>query len=902
MNRIAELDHHVSYCERLKRELAPLRTELPEEVRPRLNAVLTKADAALEAARGPVKIGVVGEFSAGKSLVLAAIMGSADALPVNEVPTTGNITEIRFGQLDAGDSDRICHIASCRVRFLTRDQVFDCRAYMVEQAVAALGRIGVRANLAAQLNAVGADDGSQGWREMEVCCAALWNETNNPEVRFLIKDLMQLARVYPGAGAALCGREYEVPIDVARAALALPDGPSNLQDAAFSDMVPPAIELSAAPSKLDESTVSAAFHLIRCCELQVLVAKKVWDLSSLKGQNELMLLDFPGLGASGSSVRDAYLCRREMAQVQTILLLLNGHRPGSGDAATLFSMMQEDRKDSLRDAVLVGVGRFDQVPIQGDEEQRLRRLLSSASVEEPEPIADDGFFPDNDSTGLLDLDDDADSSPAEHERLTEQDVREGVRALGRVLSDAASLSADPDRTLLLSSVIYLGELARRLPGAATTDARRQADLERWFAAAEPARGLWRDVVAKLSSDGSAGRLTELLTELVKDGGIDRLRRTLGAHVATHGMRQLVDSVIRRTDEAADAVKQLGRAIPDQEQAPAAAASDAGGTVASHLRDLKRAYTALKTRLHNNPPDLMIETAGGRQRLVDHVREEVETQVFAWPEWRNLFVLIRAEDSLVDLRKGLRTSILFGNDGDDEDRVEVPLRSADLKPRFRATYDELRQQIEQRAQDAIADWLDEIGTQLAAERRQLGEVINDESRQRIAASGNKRGQRRLGHLLMAMEPQRLKDALVKQALQGVDGAASVGAGDGHPADRFFPLRDERRFGWDPSLAELDPPVEMPPVSRHHAQVLRIRTELVASLSRELKETVSRINKEAAQSFVQVVDELATRVIEDCLADDALLHGLAEDGPAGAADDDKLDARRLCQSLYESKPGA
>src|SRR5215472_13364231 len=44
----------------------------------------------------PVKIGIVGEFNAGKSLLLGSLIGYADALPVSEVPTTGNVTALRL--------------------------------------------------------------------------------------------------------------------------------------------------------------------------------------------------------------------------------------------------------------------------------------------------------------------------------------------------------------------------------------------------------------------------------------------------------------------------------------------------------------------------------------------------------------------------------------------------------------------------------------------------------------------------------------------------------------------------------------------------------------------------------------------------------------------------------------
>lgn len=891
MSRIAELDQYVNYCERIKRELTPLRGEFSQELLPRLDAALQAADRALETARGPVKIGVAGEFSAGKTLLLDALMGGPNLLPVDEVPTTGNITEIHFGQLDAAAPDELCRINRRRICFLSREQVMDCRNYMIERALLLLGKIGVSQGLISRLDGLRGDDGSASWQALEECCGDIWRDNKNPELRYLIKDLMQLARTYPGAGAALCGREFEVGTEVLSAALSLPDAPANLQEAAFAEVLPPPVLLSSAPSSLDESTVRAAFHLIRSCELELLIAKKIWNLSSLKGQNQLVLLDFPGLGASSSSVRDIYLCRREMAEVQTMLLLVNGNRPGSGEAASLFSMMQEDRPgSSLKDAVLVGIGRFDQLRIQDDEERALRERLaaSGSSVSES-----DSLFPDEEEElGLLDEPDEEEALPAA--RLSEEDVRNGIRALSRVLSDAGSLTPDLNRTVLLSPVIYLGELHRHL--APSGEGQRSATLERALLSAQPARELWGSVIDKLAADSAAGQLAELLAELAKDGGISRLRNILGEHVAAHGMRQLVDSVVRRTAEAADAVKQLVRAIPDEEQV-AAVPNDRLTEVTGYLRDLKRAYARLKVELRDNPRDLKYEVPGRSMLLVEHFREEIEARVTTWPEWRNLYVLIDSDTSLVAMRKGRRESILDDEDDDEMDALAVPLCGADFKPRFRETYDQLRQKIEQLAEDGMEEWLDEISRELAAERAHLNPLV-EEAAEQIGSSGDKRNQKRLAQIQKALEPRRLKRALFDKALREAGTTSPRVVNEGHAADHFFPLRDERRFGWDPAFAELDPP--MPSATRHYAQVLRLRTTLAVALSRELKERVSRINKEASQLLTQAIDDIATRIIDDCLNDEELLGTLAGDAPSSA--ESKPDPRSLLQSLYDAQPGA
>ena len=53
--------------------------------------IRSAAQETVRRAGSPVKIGVVGEFSAGKSLLLGSLIGYADALPISEVATTGNV-------------------------------------------------------------------------------------------------------------------------------------------------------------------------------------------------------------------------------------------------------------------------------------------------------------------------------------------------------------------------------------------------------------------------------------------------------------------------------------------------------------------------------------------------------------------------------------------------------------------------------------------------------------------------------------------------------------------------------------------------------------------------------------------------------------------------------------------
>lgn len=115
-------------------------------------------------------------------------------------------------------------------------------------------------------------------------------------------------------------------------------------------------KIGAIPTSLTTSLIRLTFPLIRQCEVTVNISKKIWDLSPVKGQNDFVLIDFPGLGAETSGVRDAFLCLRELEDVQTILILLNANKPGAGEAQEIFNLMQQHHAD-LQNRVLVGVSR-----------------------------------------------------------------------------------------------------------------------------------------------------------------------------------------------------------------------------------------------------------------------------------------------------------------------------------------------------------------------------------------------------------------------------------------------------------------------------------------------------------------------------------------------------------------
>src|SRR6516164_1150968 len=93
--------------------------------------IRSTAQETIRRAGSPVKIGVVGEFNAGKTLVLGSLIGYADALPVSEVPTTGNVTALRFRPRP---ELRTTEVGPFSVEFLDRATALDCLRQLLHVA------------------------------------------------------------------------------------------------------------------------------------------------------------------------------------------------------------------------------------------------------------------------------------------------------------------------------------------------------------------------------------------------------------------------------------------------------------------------------------------------------------------------------------------------------------------------------------------------------------------------------------------------------------------------------------------------------------------------------------------------------------------------------------------------
>ncbi|MCI0459281.1 MAG: hypothetical protein L0Z62_20220, partial [Gemmataceae bacterium] len=512
--------------------LAALQTELPATepgIERLFENIRSAAQETVRRAGSPVKIGVVGEFNAGKSLLLGSLIGYADALPVSEVPTTGNVTAL-WVKPRAGLHKT--EFGPFHVQFLDRETALECLRELLKVADERARDAGVSAAERRTLSNLRERASAGPWAEVEAWCRSVWGHGGdhpNPALRHLLRELTWFVRCCrSSAGEILLSakglkeRTFPVDAETVREGLALPRANTSITVLPFEGL-PEAP--GPVPPQLTPDWLRQAFPLIRRVDIEVGVAEQVWDLSGMHGAGEWVLLDFPGLGAAESGVRDGFLCKRELREVQTILILLDGRRPGGEGGQLIFNMMNADRPpgQDLRDSILVVVNRFDQLPIQADGGELVLERIVGWSESSAQP---------------------ADHLPmADPEPVQEADVLPQLPVLAATVVGARNLTRRDDRIVFVSALWALADLHKQLPGDVPMGSPDfVAGLTNLLKAPPPLRLKWERLAQLLHEAEPLNPLARWLEDFARDGGVGRLQRLIADHVAQHGLRQLLDYV------------------------------------------------------------------------------------------------------------------------------------------------------------------------------------------------------------------------------------------------------------------------------------------------------------------------------------------------------------------------
>ena len=757
------------------------------------------AEKTVELATSSVKIGVMGEFSSGKTLLLGSLIGYADALPISENPTTGNVTAIH---LKPQENFATTQVGNFTVEYLTHDEVNECLRFMLEEAN--------RRTIAAGLSAT-PQEKLKTWNDILSWCEKLWNSSKNLELRYLLRELVLFVRANNSYGAAMSGRRYDIDATTARDGLTLADQPMAIQTLNFEDLPPTHIRLPNAPQRLPTKLLQNSFPLIRRVNIEVKISKQIWDVSGSQGTSEFILLDFPGLGAANSGVRDTFLSLRELAEVQTILVLLNGKSPGSDRANKIFTMMQQQRPgQDLKDLILVGVGRFDQLPLESEGGERQLDSL---------------------------IDDKTDNNP-----LNESTVCQQLKVLQTTIDGASAFTTQKERILLLSPLLGLADLAKRSSKVKAGSPEFLADLDYpdYLDRSNRLQEKWGRLSERLLESDSRSPLGRQLSYFAQDGSIAKLRELIQTHVATHGFKQLYEDTRRAANalhQQQDNLKKILEEIQDQGIPMADSQS---------FLDLRFAVEALDKTYRKFQKELGKEPLKDKRGVTvsDVVKDELTFRILNWSQWTLLFN--KANNGMISLTesKGAAGKLF---DRGNKINSSLPTKSDDFYPAFEKTIQELEDFARDRIRQAVVDLLSKLSNQIAKERDRLREILHPEQEQEIQEKFGDEDADLFYKLLLGCDPNQWQEAIISEVSS--KDKTSV------PAN-MFPLarQDDKHnigqiFDWAPERSQSNPRT-----ANHQLLVLRLRDEITASASLHLVQYVSEVNQQVNAELEGILDQI------------------------------------------------
>jgi hypothetical protein len=788
--------------------------------------IRTAAQETIRRAASPVKIGVVGEFNSGKSLLLGSLIGYADALPISEVPTTGNVTCLR---LRPQAEPRQTQIGPFWVEFLDRATAVDCLRELLKVAEERARDAGVGGNDRKTLTALRERAASGPWTEVENWCRSVWGhggEHPNPALRQLLRELTWFARCCrSAAGTALLDarnaqdRVFQVDAETAREGLALPRSSTSIAVLKYEALPEAPGDL---PPKLSAAWLRKAFPLVRRVDIEVGVSQRLWDLAGMEGAGEWVLLDFPGLGAAESGVRDGFLCKLELREVQTILLLLDGRRPGGEGGQVIFSMMSAGRPSGqdLRDSILVVMNRFDQLPIQADSgELILDRLI--------------GW---NDSANQS-----PDSLPvADPEPIHEAEALKQLPVLSAMVVGARNLTRRDDRIVPYSSLWALADLQNVLPGDVPVGSADFVEgLANLVKSPPPLRRKWERLGQLLREGDPLSPLARWLGDATRDGGLGRLRRLIVDHVALHGLKQLVDYV----RAAAENVYAATRRLPKKRPARTGASGPTAESVRQAVDGLYDVYTALKAEFELTAPELSVARNGQSVSLQQRVHDYVTQSVFEWPVWNELLNKVQKDGTIQPSDPGKSKRRGAWEDGDEGPALRLPSDSSELFEPFQQTLEQSLGFASDCVRQAVRDQLVALAKRAQPYGEQLAALLTDEqTRQRVedfdqrekAAGRRAVAKGQFSILCWAADPrsQEVCDRFLER----------------YVADSQSPIAAENCFPLPGAGAE-ETPLKFPWVraqessgGNHQVLVLRLRDALADGMRRRVLQQVSQLNQQ------------------------------------------------------------
>jgi hypothetical protein len=474
-------------------------------------------------------------------------------------------------------------------------------------------------------------------------------------------------------------------------------------------------------------------------------------------------------------------------------------------------MMQQQRPgQDLKDLILVGVGRFDQLPLESEGGERELDLL---------------------------INNQSDSQP-----LQTNTVFQKLKVLKTIIDGAEAFTSQKDRIVLLSPLLGLAELAKRSGQvkAGSEEFLANLDYPEYLERPKKLQQKWRDLSESLLAADGRNQLGKQLGYFAQDGGISKLRELIQTHVANHGLKQLYEDTRRAADGIRQQQEYLKEIIAEiHEQGIPTVDTPA-------LLELRLAIESLDRTYRNFQKDLGKEQLKDRRGIVvtDVIKDELTLKILNWSQWTLLFNKIQNGTITLAEFKGAAGKLF---DRGNRVNTSIPTKSDDFYPAFEKTVRELENFASDRIRQAVIDLLSSLAHQITLEREKLQAILQPEMEQEIESKFGLEEADLFYKLLLGSDPRQWKEAIIAEI-------------NNHnqtiKPESIFPLarQDEKHsvgqiFDWSPERNQ-NPSRSV----NHQLFVLRLRDEITASASLHLVQYVSESNQQVNIEINGILDQI------------------------------------------------
>jgi len=555
----------------------------PDSVQTKLSQARELLQRGMELADAPLRMALVGEFNSGKTLLLNSVLDSTDIFPSLLQPTTGNVLEVR---VSLRAEERPAEIKKATISFFNQfevDNILD--AYLKDLRNQGLEGLPTK---------VGMDE----LDKLEKLLCKKFQELSAVNIKYAILAAIEYIICLNCNRQLVCREERiscSLPIDLIPAALTLsarPDLSKGIQSicSIFRQMYEKTGDKVI--EKVSSSNLKSVFPMVR----RVVVDVSAWHVPfGLKDADSttLAFLDFPGLGAEGSSARDTYLCMTEIRDAHAVLILFNGSNPGGSGASIMTSLFQKAGKLSIERTIVV-VNRFDE----------FHPLPSEQTVE----------------------------TYYAHEQ-------EGTTVgFSTILVPAKNLlSSSKLRLYICSALCYLFDEKSRRPnwnfGNAKwfNDSKRQAAYTLYKRCQEDFGKLIHEVSQSKTVTPDHKMMKAGLERYLDGGGVPQLRQDLVAFAKDRGEKLIREDALK---EIRNAYHMLDEVAPemrgDGEKPPVN--PEISFAAQEFYRMLELAVADTLPNGPSNYKQLKMKMAEEDLTLWDIIEEEIAANITSWPEW------------------------------------------------------------------------------------------------------------------------------------------------------------------------------------------------------------------------------------------------------------------------------